>query len=95
MLDLQQLQTNTSPEGTGKDGHRSDLSVLNPICEMFIFSSLSPSGRGRSQQQAGLKSDHEGAGIEVFTETAGTSSSSGNLQQTADQRRIIKKAIKY
>lgn len=69
--------------------------MLNPICEMFIFSSLSPSGRGRSQQQAGLKSNHEGAWIEVFTETFGTSSSSDNFQQTADLRRIIKKVIKY
>lgn len=31
--------------------------MLNPVCEMLTFSSLSPSGRGRRQQQAGLESN--------------------------------------
>lgn len=62
MLDFQQLQTNMSLEESSKDGHRTKLSVLDPICDMSIFSSLSPSYRGKSRPQAGLKSNHKGAG---------------------------------
>lgn len=66
MLNFQQLRTNMSLGGSIKDGHRTKLSVLSPICDMSIFCSPSLSYRDKSQPQAGLKSNHERAGDGVF-----------------------------